>query len=190
MQVRASYTRFSLEMLEKLPEQQRRCALQKLAPDLVRGVRSALPMSWVDLSWHLQLDEALLEALGEVEYERLCARMTLEFMQRPLIAPLTGLGRRLLHHRPLSLLERVPLAWGLVFRDVGSLSVCALGDPLGTTAHAAELTLSGLPERVSSSRGFALGVVGTLRAVNEYTDVTADVSEVEPGKRFRVAWTI
>ncbi len=183
MQVRASYTRFSLEMLEKLPGHQRERALSKLPAALVTGVRAALPMSWVDLDWHLQLDEALLEALGAVEYERLCARMTLEFMQRPLIAPLTGLGRRLLHHRPLGLLERVPLAWGLVFKDVGSLSVRALG------SNGAELSLSGLQDRVATSRGFALGVVGTLRAITEYADVAADVSEIEPGKRFRVAWT-
>lgn len=183
MQVRASYSRFSLEMLEKLPEHQRSRALQALPSDVVSGVRGAMPMSWVDLDWHLQLDEALLAVLGDVAYERLCVQMTVEFMQRPLIAPLTGLGRRLLHRRPHSLLERIPLAWGLVFKDAGSLDVRSLG------SQAAELTLRGLPEAVAKSRGFALGVVGTLRAVTEYTDVVADVSEVEPGKRFRVAWT-
>ena len=183
MQVRASYTRFSLEMLEKLPDHQRARALARLPMHIVSGARSALPMSWVPLDWHLQLDEALLEALGSAEYDRVCVRMTLEFMQRPLIAPLTGLGRRLLHLRPLSLLERLPLAWSLVFRDVGTLSVRPLG------AQGAELVLSGVSERATGSRGFALGVVATLRALTEYTGVSADVSEVEPGRRFRVVWT-
>lgn len=182
MYVRGSYTRFSLEMLEKLPAPQRERARGLAGVELMERVRRTTPMSRVDLFDHLRLDDVLLEVLGEPGYRELCRRMTREFIHRPLMAPLTGLGRRLVAGDPAALLARLPLAWRLVFEGCGALEVTATS----STKHT--VRLRDVPRAIVASRSFALGVIGTLEELLEYVDVVGTVTEIEPGRACEIAW--
>lgn len=170
MEVRASYTQTSIKMIDALPADEAKRVVAAVRDETWRAVRSAGPLAFIDMRLHLEVDGALHEVMGRERYEEACAQLALDLMQRPLFAPVVR--GRLLRGHPERLLERMPMAWKLIFRDVGRAEVTPTDDGLS-------LALRELPILVRHDEAFLHGVVGTLRGVGEACATRIDVETDE-----------
>lgn len=174
MRVRASYTQTSIQMVGALAPREAERVREAVSSAAWHEVRSAPPLGFVDMRTHLEVDGALYDVMGRDRYRAECARLTQDLMRRPLFAPVVR--GRLLRGRPERLLSRLPLAWRLVFDDVGHAEVGEWRDGL-------EIRLRELPVLVRHDEPFLVGVLGTLEgfAIACATPLTLEVDESRRG---------
>lgn len=172
--------------IDQLPAAEREQVRSHIQPQTWEEVRAASPLAWIDMRQHLEVDAALLTALGSERYRRGCAELTLRLTQRPLFAPITS--GRLVQGHPERLLRRLPLAWSLVFRNVGDAQVEEI-------PHGLTIELRNLPTLVRHDEAFLLGFLGTLEGVGAACGVDLDVA-VDASRRglglvrLTLGWTV
>lgn len=157
-----------------------------LKPELLAEIQEAWAASWLPIGHDVAVTEAFFRLAGE---QRACEAMRQNLVatfEKPILRPIIEGALRVLGADTARLLGWSPRAFGLLFRDVGEMSV-----EIGAGADTATIRLTGLPPEVADSRAYLLGMAAALSAVFTLTgaDGRANLAAAADGEaRFELSW--
>ena len=99
--------------------------LARLRPELVEEIRAAPRLDWLTLTTNLELVRAITMELGVERGEDFFHHTYAKMLDGPVLGALFRGVRTLGADNPASFLKHAPRAYGIIFREVGTVSVGA-----------------------------------------------------------------
>lgn len=182
-QVRASHTRGTLQLLQALEAEQLPRVLERLAPEVRRGLAEAAGSDRIPAAWDVALVRAEVETIGREATRRVARATMVDSLGGPQLGGLLTAALRLFGARPPALFGWAGRAWGHVTQGCGTLR---LERTAGTEAW---LILEGMPPELADPE-YLEAIAGTMEAVFDVCQVEGDVSALPrpDGGRFHARW--
>ncbi len=143
-------------------------------------------LSWVDAVEYQALVDAIFDAIGELENQRLFDRVFGRLNRGPLLRAIVDGALRMHGVRPNSIMKYASKGWSLLSRELGTLQVV-------DGERSIDVLYRGFPVAIDPRGIFAHGFVGTYQAVLTRCDVvgSCEVLELDPSRgdaRLRMHW--
>ncbi len=186
--MRARMLMLTLDHIDRLPTDDVKRVRGIISPSTLRTIEGASRLAWLDTSLQVELNDALLEVLGESRYHDFWAAAGLEMANSGALAGLAQGAMRLLGVSPQGLYKMLPRAAGHVGQAMGEVSVEA-----GDDGHSMHIVYTGLPPQLCKSPSWALSSRATLgvplRLLEREGEVEMDASRLAEGEvAFVVRW--
>jgi len=187
-EIRASWTRRVLRMIDALPKRDVVECRSRIRADSLSRLENAAPLEWLPAEIHAQVIEVLRNHVGPERYRQLYTDMTLDGLNRPLFGPLARAAVSMFGRSAVGLERVFPRGWGLVARGCGRIHMTS------SAKGRAEMLLEDLPPGLSRTDTYALGFAGAFDACGIFAGSTerscvVDTSELGEGRvRYRLAW--
>jgi len=157
-QVRAVIVRAALKVFAGYPRPIRQ-RLESLLPEDLLAMRDDLNLAWAPIEFHLALIDASHECLDPAAFRKFHRDITLNYLDMPLLKGVLETCIRIFGLDPRSILRWAPRAWGILFRNCGTLE----HDP-SSTKEETRLQLNDFPRRPFSSGNFPLALAAAFEA--------------------------
>lgn len=185
--IRASWLKFTMRTVRRLPGDGPERVKQAMGSELLSQIYEATALAWLPGASFIQLCESLSEALGVHGARDFWSQSLRAAIDQPLIRPLAQGGLTLFGRTPGAFVRRTPQAWALVTRKMGTMHVEPGGDTRSLRVYVQELP--------PSCRSMALllmwegGFQGQAAFLDMTADVRTDASDLaRGGAAFEVRW--
>lgn len=181
--MRAGQMKAELASAEQLP--QAAAIKAALRPETLKAITEAKTAAWLPLELDVELNEAVLEAVGEEATRAWARQAMLKSFEGPLLRPLVDACVKLFGMSPLSWIKWIPQLWRAMVRDGGQLEV------VEDSANSATLAYQDVPP-FASSPGFLVSMCGAFEGALALTHHQGRVSYLVDDTRkavfFKATW--
>jgi len=176
--LKGSVVKQTLEAVDRLPPEQASHIRKLTPPEVIERIDRALRVDWVDYYLHLQLDQAVLAALGPKEFVEFRRRANNQLSESPALRGLLKVVVGWLGVSPRRFFHLVPRAMQMLVRDAGSMQVVDDGPTQIRIVYA------DVPSPMVANSCWRLGLVGSFEMVLDLTrrNGRVEVSEHDPSR--------
>ena len=177
--IRAGWSARVLRAVGRLDAGPRDAIVSRTGAKVVEAIRGQSAMSWLPMSDHVRLIDALVSTLGADEARALLRDTSLRNMRSSLLAASVSATLRVFGVGPLALVRMFPRGFRLITRGCGVVTVATFRDARGT-----EISFTQLPEPLRVA-AWAISMSAVFDAAMEIGKVSgtveADTQELDRG---------
>ena len=171
--IRNSWTRLAMRRIRSLPDAERLRLLEQIPRTTQNECARAKSDAWLPAIHAIRICDALAEVLGNEGAAKFWRDIVYDSwvggLLGPLIDDLRGEGETDEEETKTNVLALAPAAWSLSARDCGELAL------VDDTSGRLRLEARNLPPEVRDSPGIQLMYAGGLKAILDFSHVSADV---------------
>jgi hypothetical protein len=189
-EVRCGIAQQALKALELLDPAVRKRILDRFPEATLQAIYLSKEDDWLPLEYDIQLSDNMIAELSEEKYIKLYIASNKVSIDSSFLGPLVRSSFNLFRVSPKTLFKFAPKIWSFCYRNCGTISVAEKGP------FSVQVILEDLPFEFASNKGYLLGVVGFIQAIENFTkakNTKVVIEQQSPMNRrvvFSVSWTL
>jgi len=171
--LKGSVVKQALEAVKRLPPEQASHIRRLTPPAVIEQIEKSLRVDWVDYSLHLELEQAVLAALGPRQFVEFRRRHNNQLSESPALRSVFSLVVGWLGVSPRRFFHLVPRAMQLLVRDAGTMEVVDEGPTRLRVVY------KDVPSPIVANPCWRLGLVGSFQMVLDLTRRNGNIEVTE-----------